>query len=55
MIDRALPTGWLVAPRMVVSPWLQDFAYDADQVREQITAAERYGLGWMLWNIRFQC
>lgn len=34
----------------VVRPWLQDFGYDEDQVREQIAAAESYGLGWMLWN-----
>jgi len=35
---------------VVVRPWLQDFGYDADQVRAQIAAAEEYGLGWMLWN-----
>ena len=51
MIDRALADGMArLTSQVVVRPWLQDFAYDADQVRAQITAAERYGLGWMLWN-----
>ncbi|MGH8874720.1 MAG: putative glycoside hydrolase [Acidimicrobiia bacterium] len=35
---------------VVVRPWLQDFGYDADQVRAQIAEAEARGLGWMLWN-----
>ncbi|GIU91984.1 MAG: GTP-binding protein [Acidimicrobiia bacterium] len=35
---------------VVVRPWLQDFGYDASQVRDQIEAAEAFGLGWMLWN-----
>ena len=35
---------------VVVRPWLQDFGYDASQVKAQITAAEGFGLGWMLWN-----
>jgi len=34
----------------VVRPWLQDFGYNAEQVRAQIASAEDYGLGWMLWN-----
>ena len=34
----------------IVRPWLQDFYYDASQVREQIDEAESRALGWMLWN-----
>lgn len=36
--------------RVVVRPWLQDFGYGPEKVREQIEVAESYGLGWMLWN-----
>jgi hypothetical protein len=51
MIDLALQDGLGRLPRqVVVRPWLQDFGYDATEVREQITSAEEYGLGWMLWN-----
>lgn len=51
MIDLALGDGIERLPRqVVVRPWLQDFGYGASEVREQITSAERYGLGWMLWN-----
>ena len=35
----------------VVRPWLQDFYYTSDQVREQIDEAESRALGWMLWNV----
>lgn len=40
----------------IVRPWLQDFYYNASQVRAQIEAAETRSLGWMLWNAhsRFQ-
>lgn len=40
----------------IVRPWLQDFYYDASQVRAQIEEAERRSIGWMLWNAssRFQ-
>lgn len=34
----------------IVRPWLQDFYYDASQVREQIEEAESRAMGWMLWN-----
>ncbi|MFQ5558272.1 MAG: putative glycoside hydrolase, partial [Acidimicrobiales bacterium] len=35
----------------VIRPWLQDFGgYGAAQVRAQILAADRLGLGWMVWN-----
>jgi hypothetical protein len=51
VVDRALADGMERLPReVVVRPWLQDFGYDSEQVREQITTAEKYGLGWMLWN-----
>jgi hypothetical protein len=33
-----------------VRPWLQDFGYDAGQVRAQIDEVSSRGLGWMLWN-----
>lgn len=35
---------------VVVRPWLQDFGYSMESVRAQIDAAERFNLGWMLWN-----
>ena len=51
VVDQALADGMERLPReVVVRPWLQDFGYDAAQVREQIESAEQYGLGWMLWN-----
>ncbi len=53
MVDRALRDGMERLPRQVViRPWLQDFGYNASQVREQISSTEDYGLGWMLWNAR---
>ena len=36
----------------VIRPWLQDFYYNASQVRAQIQAAEERDQGWMLWNAR---
>lgn len=36
---------------VVLRPWIQDFWYDAAQVREQIFALDALGLGWMSWNI----
>lgn len=34
-----------------IRPWLQDFGgYGPEEVRAQIDAADRLGLGWMLWN-----
>jgi hypothetical protein len=51
VIDEALTDAFARLPRkVVVRPWLQDFGYDVGKVREQITTAEQYGLGWMLWN-----
>lgn len=40
-----------VGDRVGLRPWLQDFGgYDADEVRAQIDAADRLGMGWMVWN-----
>ena len=51
VVEEALSDAMERLPRkVVVRPWLQDFGYDVTKVREQITMAERYGLGWMLWN-----
>lgn len=51
MVDEALADGMeRLHRKVVVRPWLQDFGYTANDVRAQITAAEDYGLGWMLWN-----
>lgn len=37
--------------RTTLRPWLQDFGdYGPAEVRAQIEAADRLGLGWMLWN-----
>ncbi|HEX6946881.1 MAG TPA: putative glycoside hydrolase [Acidimicrobiia bacterium] len=53
MVENALRDGMARLPRrVVVRPWLQDFGYDASQVREQIDVVEQFGLGWMLWNAR---
>lgn len=53
VVEEALADGIDRLPRkVVVRPWLQDFGYDAAQVRDQIEVAERFGLGWMLWNAR---
>ena len=51
MVDFALRDGLeRLTTNTIVRPWLQDFGYDETQVRAQITSAEKYGLGWMLWN-----
>lgn len=53
MVTRALSDGMDRLPgEVVVRPWLQDFGYDASQVRAQIDSAEAFGLGWMLWNAK---
>lgn len=52
MVERALGDGLeRLEVGAVIRPWLQDFGYTRDQVRAQIDSAEKYGLGWMLWNI----
>ena len=51
MVSNALADGIERLPKnVIVRPWLQDFGYNAAQVRAQIESAESYGLGWMLWN-----
>ena len=53
MVNNALEDGIGRLPRnVVVRPWLQDFGYNANQVRAQIDSTENFGLGWMLWNAR---
>jgi hypothetical protein len=53
MVDRALRDGMeRLGNSVVVRPWLQDFGYDASQVRAEIGSAESHGLGWMLWNAK---
>ena len=55
VIDQALADAMRRLNRqVVVRPWLQDFGYSTSEVREQIEMAEKYGLGWMLWNARSQ-
>lgn len=51
VVDQALADGMeRINHQVIVRPWLQDFGYDSGLVRNQISAAESYGLGWMLWN-----
>ena len=51
VVEEALTKGMeRLTEKVVVRPWLQDFGYDESLVREQIAAAESFGLGWMLWN-----
>lgn len=51
VVRRALGDGMeRISSQVVVRPWLQDFGYGVDLVREQIDAVENLGLGWMLWN-----
>lgn len=51
VVEEALADGMeRINHQVIVRPWLQDFGYDSSLVREQISAAESYGLGWMLWN-----
>jgi hypothetical protein len=53
VVDGSLTDGMERLPRsVVVRPWLQDFGYDEAQVRTQIATAEKFGLGWMLWNAK---
>jgi hypothetical protein len=40
-----------VGDRVGLRPWLQDFGgYGPAEVRAQIDAADRLGMGWMVWN-----
>ena len=57
VIGQALKAGMeRLEGSTIIRPWLQDFYYDAAQVREEIEAAEDMEMGWMLWNAksRFQ-
>jgi hypothetical protein len=55
VVDRALTDAVSRSSgRVVIRPWLQDFGYDAAQVRRQIEVAESHGMGWMLWNATSQ-
>lgn len=51
IIDAALAAGM---PRLqstaIMRPWLADYYYGPAEVRAEIDAAEKYGIGWMLWN-----
>ena len=51
VIDAALAAGM---PRLqstaIMRPWLADYYYGPAEVRAEIDAAEKYGVGWMLWN-----
>ena len=51
MVARALGDGLSrISTNVIVRPWLQDFGYSEEKVREQIEVADSLGLGWMLWN-----
>ena len=51
VVDNALASGMpRLAPTTIMRPWIADFNYGPASVREEIDAAEGYGLGWMLWN-----
>ncbi|MDH3260608.1 MAG: hypothetical protein OEM84_06500 [Acidimicrobiia bacterium] len=51
IIAAALAAGM---PRLqstaIMRPWLADYYYGPTEVRAEIDAAERYNIGWMLWN-----
>jgi len=53
VIANALDDGFdRILGQVILRPWLQDFSYNATQVRAQIDSAEARGAGWMLWNAR---
>jgi hypothetical protein len=35
---------------VILRPWIQDFYYTDEQVREQIDVANDRNVGWILWN-----
>jgi hypothetical protein len=51
---QALEAGMPRLDGAMFRPWLQAFFYDAGQIAEEIAEAERYDLGWMLWNASSQ-
>jgi hypothetical protein len=51
VIDAALAAGMpRLHPTAIMRPWLADYYYGPAEVRAEIDAAEKYGVGWMLWN-----
>ena len=51
VIDAALAAGMpRLQPTAIMRPWLADYYYGPTEVRAEIDAAEKYGIGWMLWN-----
>ncbi len=53
VIANALDDGLdRILGQVILRPWLQDFSYNATQVRAQIDSAEERDAGWMLWNAR---
>lgn len=51
MVANAMDDGLeRIADDVILRPWLQDFWYDATQVRAQIDEADARGAGWMLWH-----
>ena len=51
VIDAALAAGMpRLQPTAIMRPWLADYYYGPAEVRAEIDAAEKYGIGWMLWN-----
>ncbi len=54
VVRQALDAGMPRLDGAMFRPWLQAFYYDAGQIAEEIAEAERYDLGWMLWNAASQ-
>jgi hypothetical protein len=54
VLRQALDAGMPRLEGAMFRPWLQAFYYDAGQIGEEIAEAERYDLGWMLWNAASQ-
>lgn len=51
MIANAMDDGLeRIEGQVIFRPWLQDFWYDASQVRAQIDEAEARDAGWLLWH-----
>ncbi len=51
MIANAMDDGLeRIIGDVIFRPWLQDFWYDASQVRAQIDEAEARDAGWLLWH-----
>ena len=51
VVAQALDSGMpKIHEGTILRPWLQAFAWTADQIMESIATAERREVGWMLWN-----